>query len=146
MRWRRRVGPRRAVGTGVPTRRGSRHGRHDVLLPYLTGQEIASFFGRGDPDDHLRVLNVAHDLSAAEALSVVVELLAVARSDADVALVAGCVLEPIAELRYHEVGPELEVLLRTNETARQAWRGVVTSAMPTDMRSRFDEIANVVVD
>lgn len=107
--------------------------------------EVAAFFRSeaSEIDDYLSIINIAHDLPAPEALLAAIELLEAASSDAEVALVAACVLEPIVDLRHMEVAPLLEEKMKSSPKLRQAWPGIDASRLPPDVRERLDTAATV---
>ena len=109
-------------------------------VAYLVQSEIDAFFRRdvSELDEYLRIVNLALDLSPFHALDAVEELLEHAASDDDIALVGALALEPVVELHYRALGPELEVALRANSRLRAALRSVIAPGVPGDVRARLD--------
>ena len=92
-------------------------------------------------DEYLSIVNVAHEFPPPVALQAVQELLAAATSDDDIALVAAVALEPVVDLHYRVLRPQLEVALRTDPRFRKAWGGVITTQMPSEVRATLDALA-----
>ena len=112
-------------------------------MAYLDQSEIDAFFRRdvSELDEYLRIVNLAHDLPPTHALDAVGELLEHAASEDDIALVGALALEPVVELHYRALGPQLEVALRTNSRLRAALRSVIAPGVPDDVRARLDATA-----
>lgn len=115
----------------------------ECVVAYLVQSEIEAFFRRdvSELDEYLRVMNLAQDLPPTHALEAVGELLEHAASEDDIALVGALALEPVVELHYRALGPQLEVALRANSRLRAALRSVIASGVPDDLRARLDATA-----
>ncbi len=136
------VGCQPESGMRLGGRRVAPPSPQECVVSYFEQREIEAFFRRdvSELDSYLRVVNVAHDLPPVQALGAVVELLEYADSEADIALVAACALQPVVELHHGALAPELEAALRASPKLRAALRGVITTGLPADARARLDGI------
>ena len=109
---------------------------------YFTESEVETFLhgDTSDMDDYLRILNVAHDLPAAEALAAIEELLEYAASEMDIARIAAGALEQLVQLYPRALGSSFDAALVRNAKLREAYVGVYTTGVPLELARRWDAL------